>query len=546
MKDTDAHSQSASEVIAARLAAAGCRHAFGIPGGEVLALMDALDRAGLKITLVKHENSGGFMAEGTWHASLAAGQGAPGVLFATIGPGIANAANVIANAWQDRVPMIVLTGCVPAVEAQTYTHQVFDHVRFLEPITKAAFRVEPGTAAVCVDKALKIAMSGRPGPVVLDVPIDVQRERPSVFHNSVHTPDAPMAPAGPALEQAQGWLAGAKRPIIVAGLDAMNQRGGDAVADFARRFGAPVIAAYKAKGIIPESDPLALGGAGLSPVADKILLPLLQSSDCVILAGYDPIEMRIGWRDPFGPDQRVIDISAETNTHYMHQSPLNFVGDVAASLTAIGEGVTPQNTWTGGEIPAARAALAKAFHIDEEWGPAAVVNEARKACPAGTVATVDSGAHRIVLSHVWECDHIGGLLQSTALCTMGCAVPLAVGRKLAEPGRPVIAFVGDAGLEMFLGELATIRDLKLGIPIVTFVDEQLGLIELKQRNSQMANLGVEFSGTDFNGVARAMGGYGAVARSREELNSAISESFDRDSFTVISAVIGRNAYDGRI
>ena len=129
---------------------------------------------------------------------------------------------------------------------------------------------------------------------------------------------------------------------------------------------------------------------------------------------------------------------------------------------------------------------------------------------------------------------------------MGCAVPLAVGRKLAEPERPVIAFVGDAGLEMFLGELATIRDLKLGIPIVTFVDEQLGLIELKQRGSQMANLGVEFSGTDFSGVATAMGGYGAVARNREELNSAISESFDRDSFTVISAVIGRNAYDGRI
>ena len=125
--------KSASEVVAKRLYEAGCRHAFGIPGGEVLAMMDALDRAGLKVALVKHENSGGFMAEGTWHAT-----GAPGVLFATIGPGIANAANVIAYAWQDRVPMIVLTGCVPALEAHTYSHQVFDHIKFLEPITKAA------------------------------------------------------------------------------------------------------------------------------------------------------------------------------------------------------------------------------------------------------------------------------------------------------------------------------------------------------------------------------------------------------------------------
>ena len=546
MKDIDLHPQSASEIIASRLAAAGCKHAFGIPGGEVLALMDALDRAGLNVTLVKHENSGGFMAEGTWHASLAAGAGAPGVLFATIGPGIANAANAIANAWQDRVPMIVLTGCVPAVEAQTYTHQVFDHVRFLEPITKAAIRVEPGTAAICIDKALKIAMSGRPGPVVLDVPIDVQRERPAEFHTSAHAPDAPMAPSGAALDQAREWLGQATRPIIIAGVDAMNQRAGDAIADLSQRFGAPVIAAYKAKGVVPETNPLALGGAGLSPIADRTLLPLIQSSDCIILAGYDPIEMRIGWRDPFGPGQRVIDITAEANTHYMHQAPLNFVGDVSASLRAISEGVTPAETWPGDEIAAAKAALSDAFHVDEDWGPAAVANEARKAAPAGTVATVDSGAHRIVLSHVWESDHIGGLLQSTALCTMGCAVPLAVGRKLAEPDRPVIAFVGDAGLEMFLGELATIRDLKLGLPIVVFVDEQLGLIELKQRGSQMANLGVEFSGTDFSAVARAMGGYGATVRDRASLNTAITDALGQDSFTLISAVIGRNAYDGRI
>ena len=192
---------SRSPEMLARLFKAGCRHAFGIPGGEVLALMDALDRAGLGVTLVKHENAGGFMAEGTYHAT-----GAPGVLFATIGPGIANAANVIANAWQDRVPMIVLTGCVPPVEAMTYTHQVFDHVAFLKPVTKAAIRVEPGTAAVAIDKALKIATSGRPGPVVLDVPINVQREAPEAYHGAAHAVDAPMAPAGPALDQARDHL----------------------------------------------------------------------------------------------------------------------------------------------------------------------------------------------------------------------------------------------------------------------------------------------------------------------------------------------------
>lgn len=541
MKDIATGPMTAAEVIAARLFEAGCRHAFGIPGGEVLALMDALDRAGLGVTLVKHENAGGFMAEGTYHAT-----GAPGVLFATIGPGIANAANVIANAWQDRVPMIVLTGCVPAVEAMTYTHQVFDHVAFLKPVTKAAIRVEAGTAAVAIDKALKIATSGRPGPVVLDIPIDVQREAPLAFHRTSHNADAPMAPSGDALEMARTWLAEAERPLVIAGLDVIAQNAGDAVEAFARAYGAPVIASYKAKGVIPETDPLALGGAGLSPKADQVLMPLIQASDCVILAGYDPIEMRIGWRDPFGEGQRVIDISAVSNDHYMHQAPINFVGDVGATLAAISGGIAPRKTWVHGEVSAAKSTLRDTFLVDETWGPAAIVDEARRACPTGTVATADSGAHRIVASHVWECDHLGGLLQSSALCTMGCAVPLAMGRKLAEPDRPVIAFVGDAGLEMFLGELVTARDLKLGVPVVVFVDEQLGLIELKQRGSQMANLGVEFPGTDFTAVAKAMGGAGETVHDRASLNAAIKAAHARDTFTVISAVIGRNAYDGRI
>jgi acetolactate synthase-1/2/3 large subunit len=534
-------SQTASEVIAERLYDQGCLHAFGIPGGEVLALMDALNRAGLSIALVKHENSGGFMAEGTWHQN-----GAPGVLFATIGPGIANAANAIANAWQDRVPLIVLTGCVPAVEQHTYTHQVFDHVKFLEPVTKAAFRVEAGTAGIIIDKAIRIATSGRPGPVVLDVPIDIQREVSEEWMKPRFQPQSAMQPSGNDLAKAQTWLKKAKRPLVLAGVDALTQNASEAVADFCTQNNIPLITTYKAKGILPETHALSLGGAGLSPIADKILLPLMQSSDCLILAGYDPIEMRIGWRDPFAQNQNVIDISAEVNTHYMHQAALNITGDIAASLSAISQGSAPASPWSDDEIAAAKKSLTDAYHVDEDWGPAAVINEARKACPAGTVATADSGAHRIVLSHVWQCDEPHGLLQSSALCTMGCAVPLAIGRKIAEPDRPVIGFVGDAGVEMFLGELATARDHKLGLPIVVFVDEQLGLIELKQRGSQMPNLGVEFPGTDFAAVAQAMGGFGVTCRDRKSLNAAIKDSFDRNTFTLISAVIGRNAYDGRI
>jgi acetolactate synthase-1/2/3 large subunit len=124
---------TAAEILADRLAAAGCRHAFGVPGGEVLTVMDALARAGVAFHLVRHENAGAFMAEGTWHAT-----GAPGIVLATIGPGLANAMNAALNALQDQVPLIVLSGGMDPAAAETYTHQVTDQVALMAPVVKKA------------------------------------------------------------------------------------------------------------------------------------------------------------------------------------------------------------------------------------------------------------------------------------------------------------------------------------------------------------------------------------------------------------------------
>ncbi|HFQ14766.1 MAG TPA: thiamine pyrophosphate-binding protein [Rhodobacteraceae bacterium] len=535
-------SLTSADMIARRLYKAGCRHAFGIPGGEVVQLMDALERAGIKVTLVKHENCAGFMGEGVHHFD-----GAPAVLIATIGPGIANAANVIANATQDRVPLIALTGCVPALQQQTYTHQVFDHVKLAEPITKAAFRVDHGTAGVIADKAVAFATEGRPGAVLIDVPIDVQgADHDGVKDLPPRAPLAPMAPAASAdLEQARQWFSQAQRPLMIAGVDVLNQNVSDAVAEFCHKQAIPLITTYKAKGVLPEDEPLALGGAGLSPKADKILLPLIDKADLIVLAGYDPIEMRASWSRPWQADKRVIEFSAVPNSHYMHQASLNFIGNVAAGLRALADGGNrPAASWPDGEIKRVRADLAEARGLDANWGPAAIVDECRKALPRNAIATVDSGAHRILLSQGWECYEPRALLQSTALCTMGCAVPLAMGRKLAEPDRPVVAFVGDAGLEMFLGELATARDLKLAIPIVVFVDRSLALIEMKQRGGQLPNLAVDFGATNFPAVGEALGGHGVWCDSRAELRGAMAQALKADRFTLIAARIDRKAYDG--
>jgi acetolactate synthase-1/2/3 large subunit len=334
---------------------------------------------------------------------------------------------------------------------------------------------------------------------------------------------------------------------MIAGLDALRPPGDAAVASFCRRFRVPLITTYKAKGLLPEDDALALGGAGLSPRADAVLLRAVRRADLILLAGYDPIEMRVGWREPWDPaTQHVVEIAAAANDHYMHHASVSFVADVASGLEVLGRNVAARATWGGGEPAAVKAELAQAFGQGEAWGPAAIVEEVRAAAPRNAIATVDSGAHRILLSQVWEAYEPRTLLQSTGFCTMGCALPLAIGAKLADPARPVIAFSGDAGLEMVLGELATLRDLELPLVVVVFVDASLALIELKQRGSGLANVGVDFGETDFAALARAFGGQGAVCGSRAELRTAMAAALAAPTFTVVACRIARQSYDGRL
>lgn len=535
-------SPRAADILAQRLYEAGCRHAFGMPGGEVLTLVDALEKAGIAFHLAKHENAAGFMAEGVHHVD-----GAPAILVATVGPGAMNGVNVVANALQDRVPLMVLTGCVDADEALSYTHQVLDHAAVFAPLTKGSFRLTPGGADTIADKAVSLAMAPRQGPVHIDVPISVA-DAPSVPSVTRRlTPASAMAPTGADLAKAREWLAAAKKPVAILGLDVLADGSACVVQAFLEHFQIPFVTTYKAKGVVDEGHALCLGGAGLSPLADRHLVPFIQSADLILCIGYDPIEMRTGWREIWDPEtQNVIDIAAVANDHYMHQAGLNIIGHTGASLEAMAQGLRGSETWAGGEIAAVKAALAEAFPTDEPWGPAAVIEETRKVMPVGTLATADSGAHRILLSQMWACEAPKALVQSSGLCTMGCAVPLAIGLKLAAPDRPVVSFSGDAGFLMVAGELATARELGLPVIFVVFVDASLALIELKQRQRQMANRGVDFDRHDFAAMGRAFGGHGATVRSRNELRAALEAAMEADSFTVIAAEIDRGAYDGRI
>jgi acetolactate synthase-1/2/3 large subunit len=530
-----------ADIIGEALARAGATHAFGIPGGEVLALMQGLDGAGIDFVLVKHENGGGFMAEGLWHMT-----GALPVLVATLGPGVANAVNVVANAMQDRVPLIFLTGCVDADLAESYTHQVFDHQAMLRPIVKGSFRLAAGAIGTGMAKAIALATSGQPGPVHVDVPIGVAEALTREAASPLPQVFAPGLPPTRAVDAALAALTQAKRPIAIAGVDAVNEGAGAAVAAYCRRHAIPLITTYKGKGLMDEGDPLCLGGAGLSPRADRILMPLMAEADCILLLGYDPIEMRVGWRNPWTAGQTVIEIAPVPRDHGMHQADHLLLGGLAETLLALSHEAPAR--WADGAPATARAALADAYAVPDHWGPHQVFATLRKVMPPETIATADSGAHRILFSQMWPCPDPRGMLQSSGLCTMACAVPLAAGAKLGRPDAPVLAVVGDAGLEMGAGELATLAAQGLPIVICVLVDDSLALIELKQRSTQRPNLGVDFGGpdmgTDFAALAQAFGGHGVEVADADTLAREASAALSRDRFTLIAARIPRRAYDG--
>ena len=479
------------------------------------------------------------MAEGTHHAS-----GAPGVLIATLGPGVANAVNFIANAHQDRVPMLFITGCVDDKEAATYTHQIFDHQALLAPITKATLKVADGAVEEIIDKALSIAMDEPQGPVHLDVPISVattmQTDRKPVKRCK---PRYGM-PAKQDMAVIRDALSKAQRPLAIAGVGVLQQNAEREVADFLKALGIPLITTYKAKGVLPEDHTLSLGATGLSPKSEGILLPLVKQADLILLLGYDPIEMRPGWRNVWGDETQVIELSTLANTHYMHQADMHLYTDLKACLPALADTTSTQAHWAAGQIEATQQANNAAFANPGHWGPHAISQIARQLLPDQTIAAVDTGAHRILLSQLWQCKHPRSLLQSTGLCTMGVAVPMALGYKFAKPGVPVVAFTGDAGMEMVLGDLATVRDSGLPIIIIIFVDESLALIELKQRGMKLDNVGVDFKSTDFVSIGKAYGFHAEWVDDPSHYTTELTAALQRDTTTLLACRFPQKAYDG--
>ncbi|MEM7606071.1 MAG: thiamine pyrophosphate-binding protein [Myxococcota bacterium] len=530
--------------VLARALARETRFAFGVPGGEVLTMVDALHAAGVRFVLCRHETSGGFMAEGIQRTS-----GDLGLLVATLGPGVANAVNVASHAQQSRRPLIVLTGCASVSDRGTYTHQIYDHQALLRPLVKGAFEVGAQNVADVIARSIDLAKGGVPGAVHVELPVDVA-------DLSATSQDVAMSHREPASVQsltglahpspAAEALAKAQRPIALAGLELLLGEGAEVFRQRMEALGWPVLTSYEGKGIVDEHRLPSVAAVGLSERVDSVALELLHEADAVLLAGFDPIEVRHRWRHAFQDHQAVIEVTREAGQHAMYGADHRIVGEPGAILRSLLGDLTPPSEW--GDAPArARQEVQRRLTPETGWGPATLLRALEDGTPDDAIVTVDTGAHRILLCEQWRFSSPRRLYQSNGSCTMACAVPLAIGAKLAAPDTSVLAVVGDGGLEMALGELGTARDEGLPVVIAVVDDRSLALIEKKQRARGFVNVGVDFGpeaaeGTDYAAIARAFGGRGVRVQSAAEVKAALAEAFAADTFTLLHCPVPRRSY----
>ncbi len=536
--ESETNTKRVADVLAESLYQSGVRIAFGMPGGEVITFIDALEKAGITFVLARNETAAAMMAAGT-----CANAQHPGLLVTTLGPGLANAVNGIADAAQERTPLIIVSGVVDHDIRARYTHQIVDHKALLAPLVKASFEVEAQGAAATLHRAMRLALAHPPGPVHLDLAPNLAAT-PAPRTGTALAPTQVAQPAfdanDPAFATLRARLAVAKRPLILAGFEAARSSNHGVFAEIAKTHHIPVLTTYKAKGLVDENEPEALGAAGLSPQADKILLELMRASDLVLLVGYDPIEMRPGWLDPVSDPSLLVELG-EGADHGMHHAGMRLEGPVAALMEATFDGLQPHDIWQDGEPARAREKLVAAFKGPDAFGPHLVFETLQRMLP-DAIITVDSGAHRILFSQRWRAKSPLSVLQSAGWCTMGSAIPLAIGAKSAHPGMTVVAILGDGGLEMTLGELGLLRDQSLPIVIVVLQDESLALIALKQNQSGLAPSGVAMGQTNYARIAEAFGGHGVNVETAHDLREALREAPLRTTFTLIACQIEAKSY----
>ncbi|MDR7555825.1 MAG: thiamine pyrophosphate-binding protein [Armatimonadota bacterium] len=504
-----------AEVVARTLADEGVQYAFGLPGGEVVVLVDALRRAGIRFLLVGHEASAAFMADVTGQIT-----GRPGVCVSTLGPGAANLTTGIASAYLERSPLLALTAQIPQDLYSSFTHQRLPLDRVFAGITKQSLVLDGVDTRAKVEAALRLATSGRPGPVHLALPGDVAAAAPRVSDTSSSTAGlasaAPRVPASGdrAADEARQALQEARRPLLLVGLGARPEDA-PAVRHLLDVTHWPWMTTPKAKGIVSELHPRFLGVAG-GMALDRVVLETLELSDLIVGIGFDPVECD----KPWFVDRRIVNVSRWPTAEGAYR-PIEIVGAIGAEVSALAAHLAPQ-PWPQPLVDERRRAILRSPapagpSPAEALSPLAALHALRSVLPEETVVAVDVGSHKLLAGQCWPTTVPHTFFVSNGLSSMGYGLPAAIAASLHFPGRPIAALIGDGGMLMMAHNLPLIASLRLPIVTVVFVDGSLSLIRLAQARRGLLPYGVDFPPPDFTRFASACGIEAARAESLDAL-----------------------------
>lgn len=486
-----------ADLIVEALRGAGVERLFGMPGGGSNAdLIEAAGRAGLPFTLAHTEAASAFMA-----AAQAEITGRPGACIATLGPGAASLMNGLAHAFLDRVPLIAITDCHPDPRAAGAGHQALAQSAMFRPVVKFTARLEGGAVADVMAQAIAAATDG---PVHLDISADVTAEATECAAThcaAFSTPEPPAKITG-------------RRPVLLIGLGARVP----GMAAFCDRFHVPALVTYKAKGTVPDRHPW-FGGVLTNGALER---QLLERADEFVAVGFDEVEL--------------------LPRPWTYPQPM-----VCVSAAQLGGALQPCD-WEAAEVGWLAEAQRERMRIDcpGEGIPPYRVVELTGEIYGGARVTVDAGAHMFPVMSLWPAAEPRGLLISNGLSTMGFALPAAVGAALLDRPRPVLAFTGDGGLLMCLGELRTAAREALPLRVIVFEDDALSLIKIKQAARGYRTDGVDIGGIDWAALARSFGITGRHAATDGELRACLRETADLPGPALIAARVNAGAYEETI
>jgi acetolactate synthase-1/2/3 large subunit len=527
------------EVLARTLREAGVTRMFGLPGGEVLHFLEAARREGIEFILTRHEATASFMADVTGQIERR-----PGVCLATLGPGAVNMTLGVANAFLDRSPLIAVTAAIASAVAPYQTHQNLDLNAVYRPFTKLTLTLDGESTAAKVRRAWRTSLELRMGPVHLAVPGDVARMPDREIEDPASIELEP-SPAGPAAVDAIAAMGGeirrARRPVVLLGLDLDPRRDVAAVRAFVRWLGAPVFVTPKAKGILPEDNPLFFGVCS-GVAADSVILDFFRRADLLIGVGYEPVESNRIWHHTL----KLVSIGPVSIAADRFRPALEVVGDIGHSLDVLRQESAPRLDWTEAEWQAFRGEMQQALHppCDPLSGlsPYEVTRALRQLFPGDTIHVTDVGAVKGVTSQVWQAYEPLTFFESNGLSAMSYGLPGAMAARLAFPGRPILCTVGDGGLGMALADVETAVRHGLRFVTVVYNDSQLSWIQAVQQHQGHRDHGVRYGSVDFAAAARALGAWGRRAASLEALASAVGEAMDTDGPAVIDVPIDPSEY----